>query len=225
MQIKDADVMNSLLGLLSVNFENLLSLPCYVFWKDILGTYLGYNDYGANNLGYSSGKEIAGKNDYEIFPTAIAELYRRNDAEAVGQHKQILAPERGILKDNVPIIFLSYKMPLYRHDEVVGVIGLSFARSITDNTCNVLENPFPNKFAEHCNYFPKKPVPNHSDLSDKEKECVRHLCFGLTTKMIGRKLCISNKTVETYIARAKSKLGCHNKAQLIMAFIKNFGEI
>ncbi len=50
------------------------------------------------------------------------------------------------------------------------------------------------------------------------------LCNGLTFKQIAKKLTLSYKTVETYMERIKEKLNCHNKAELIMAFLQIYGK-
>lgn len=225
MKIKNTAALNSFINLFSVNFKNLLTLPCHVFWKNIEGTYLGYNDYGASNLGYNSGQEIAGKSDYEIFPAEMAALYRTNDTEAIKQNRQIFAPEKGVLKNNAPVIFLSYKMPFYNQNKIVGVFGIAFTRSLNIKNCDAPPNLSPNQFAKFCNGCPKKSTSPCLSLSDKEKECLRYLCQGLTIKMIARQLGVSPKTVETHMERAKVKMGCHNKIQLVLAFIKHFGSL
>src|SRR6185312_17386496 len=98
----------------------------YVFLKNEIGIYLTYNDYGAINLGYSKGAEIAGNNDFEIFPREVALLFRENDRQVITQESPLFVPEKGVLKDNFPVIFLSYKMPLYDQDKlVVGILGLA----------------------------------------------------------------------------------------------------
>lgn len=207
----------SLIGTLSVDFENLLNLPCYVFWKNIEGIYLGYNDYGAINLGYSSGDEIAGKNDFDMFPQEMAELYRENDRAVVVRKKQIVVPEKGLLKNKVPVIFLSYKMPLYdQFHTIVGIIGLAFTRPNNDVTCPITDSIV--NVSHECNQCPQQA--SCFSLSEKERQCLKYLCEGLTLKLIARQMNISPKTVETHIERAKIKMNCHNKAQLILAFVK-----
>ena len=65
--------------LFSVTVENLLDLPCSVFWKDMNGAYLGCNDFGATSLGYNNGNEMLGKTDFELLPKHIAGIFRGND--------------------------------------------------------------------------------------------------------------------------------------------------
>ncbi len=52
-------------------------------------------------------------------------------------------------------------------------------------------------------------------LSDRELEAFEMIGYGLTTELIAGKMHVSPKTVETYRARIKEKLGLHNHTELI----------
>ena len=207
-----SNLMSSTLLISGVAVEHLLFLPCHVYLKDKKSTYLGYNDYGTERLGFKPG-EIAGHSDFEIFPNYIANEFVNNDRAVINQKKQVFVREEGLLKKNVSVTFISYKIPVFDNNErVTGILGLSFTRSPQNNCSSTqLEQDF--------NY----PV-NMQDkiLSKRETECMRYLCKGLTTKQIARQLKISPKTVETYIERAKIKYNCRNKAELMWAMIKKF---
>lgn len=221
MENNNEVVLQNLISLLSVNFENLLNLPAYVFWKNKTGSYLGYNDYGAMKLGYKSCSEMIGKTDFELFPKAVAQGYRANDEIVLADKKQVFVLEEGVLKDKAPVIFLSYKMPLYDpHKEIVGIAGISFTRPSCDMDTAFIKNVSVTDLAQACNYCPQSSGAACSIFSEKERLCLRYLCQGLTFKMIARQLAISPKTVETYVERAKLKINCHGKAQLVAAFMK-----
>ncbi len=221
MKKKEHFNQDNLLNPYWVKFENLVNLPCYVFWKNTHGTYLGYNDYGAKNLGYNDGNEIVGKTDYEIFPNNIAKIYRENDREVIIEKKQLFVPEEGVIKNNFSVIFLSYKMPLYdKNQKVIGVLGIAFTRSITEINCFDTQITSMLDLAKTCNVSPPHMKFNHTPLSKKENLCLQYLCDGLTLKMIAKTLKVSPKTVETYITRAKIKMNCYNKTKLILAFTK-----
>lgn len=209
--------------LFSVDIQNLLNLPCYVFWKDTDGVYLGYNDFGAVNLGYESGEEIVGKTDFEIFPKDAAKFFRENDGIVRAEEKQIFVPEVGVLKNNVPVVFLSYKMPTYDQNGVLtGVAGISFARPVCDIQGNSRKNTLITELTQSCNtrINPELNTFDFSTLSEKERACLHHLCQGMTVKMIAKQLGISPKTVETYLERSKIKTNCHNKTELMSAYIR-----
>lgn len=54
-----------------------------------------------------------------------------------------------------------------------------------------------------------------SYITQKEYECIRQLPYGLSAKQIGRALNISQRTVEQYFERVRTRVGCSTKAQLI----------
>ncbi|WP_393080808.1 response regulator transcription factor [Streptomyces sp. LN704] len=54
-------------------------------------------------------------------------------------------------------------------------------------------------------------------LSPREREVLRHLVEGCTHDQAARRIGISQHTVDTYVKRIRSKLGAHNKAQLVRA--------
>jgi DNA-binding CsgD family transcriptional regulator len=52
-------------------------------------------------------------------------------------------------------------------------------------------------------------------LSDRELEAFQHIGEGMTTESIAKRMHISPKTVETFRARIKEKLGIRNFSELI----------
>jgi DNA-binding NarL/FixJ family response regulator len=53
-------------------------------------------------------------------------------------------------------------------------------------------------------------------LSPREREVVRLIAGGQTSKEIGRALAISPRTVDTYRDRLRDKLGLHTVAELVL---------
>lgn len=62
---------------------------------------------------------------------------------------------------------------------------------------------------------------NPSELNDKEKEIIKHLCHGLSTEEIANKVFLSAKTVSNYRNNMLQKTGCKNSTHLIFHSIKN----
>jgi DNA-binding NarL/FixJ family response regulator len=60
-----------------------------------------------------------------------------------------------------------------------------------------------------------------TDLSEREKEVLKHICEGLTTTEIGDILSLSPRTVEGHRLRMIEKLGVKNTAGLVAFAIKN----
>ncbi len=67
-----------------------------------------------------------------------------------------------------------------------------------------------------------KPAASHDKdrLSQREREVLQLLAMGYTNQQIADKLYLSVKTVETYKARLKEKLGLRGRAELVRYAIK-----
>jgi len=206
-----------------LDLNSLLSLPCYIFWKDLEGIYQGYNDYGAANLGYASGNEIIGKSDLDIFPKEHALIYQANDAQVITNKSPIFANEEGELKNHLPVIFHCNKIPIYTEGKLlIGILGVAMTTAAykQGNLITPVENLSVIELADKLNYHCPSLAPNQITLSEREKACLHHLSQGLTIKEIAKQLELSPRTVETYMARVKEKLNCKNKTDLIFSFLR-----
>jgi DNA-binding NarL/FixJ family response regulator len=58
------------------------------------------------------------------------------------------------------------------------------------------------------------------DLTDREREVLRYIAEGLSTKEVASRLDIGTRTVETHRANLMRKLGVHSVAQLVRAAIR-----
>ena len=65
---------------------------------------------------------------------------------------------------------------------------------------------------------------NEVSLSEREREIVRQVALGFTNAQIAARLYLSERTVETYRARAIAKLGCSTRAELT-AYARDHGLI
>ncbi len=63
--------------------------------------------------------------------------------------------------------------------------------------------------------LPSRFGPTTTSLTEREKEIVRLIAFGFTSKEIAGRLAITSKSVETYKARACEKLGLRSRAKLV----------
>ncbi len=67
-------------------------------------------------------------------------------------------------------------------------------------------------------YFQEEPAPNRisaENLTPREREVLKLIADGKTTKEISAGLCVSEKTVESHRYQIMHKLGAHNLAELI----------
>ena len=62
-------------------------------------------------------------------------------------------------------------------------------------------------------------------LTKREKDCITHLIYGMTSKEIAREMGISHRTVECHLVALKVKMGCLYKSQLITKILRSYAEV
>jgi DNA-binding NarL/FixJ family response regulator len=63
---------------------------------------------------------------------------------------------------------------------------------------------------------PREPPAELADLTDREHEILRLVAGGLTNAQIAARLVISPLTAKTHVSRILGKLGCRDRAQLVV---------
>jgi DNA-binding NarL/FixJ family response regulator len=63
---------------------------------------------------------------------------------------------------------------------------------------------------------PETPPEELADLTDREREILELVAAGLSNADIAQRLVISPLTAKTHVARILAKLGCHDRAQLVV---------
>ena len=58
------------------------------------------------------------------------------------------------------------------------------------------------------------------DLTDREREVLRHLALGESNKAIADVLCVSEETIKTHVGHILGKLGVENRAQAVVQALK-----
>lgn len=113
------------------NERNLLRtiidlLPDSVYAKDREGRKLLVNRVEMKYMGVSSEAEALGKDDFEVYPEAIAAQYYADDQAVIVSGEPLLNREESIvLPDGTQRWLLTSKVPLHDSDgEVVGLVGL-----------------------------------------------------------------------------------------------------
>lgn len=108
-------------------FKKILdTLPNSIYLKDLQGRYTWLNKTSIRQLEYKHlvPESIIGKTDFDVFPTANAAEYARNDQKVIETKQGICIEEDVILPSGQKLIQLSFKEPLYNGDSsVVGVLG------------------------------------------------------------------------------------------------------
>ncbi len=85
---------------------------------------------------------------------------------------------------------------------------LNTLRKVADGTLLLVENP------------DAQSVKEGQPLSDREREVLRMISCGMSNRLIGESLGISNKTVDNHRSNIMSKLRAHSTAELVRYAIK-----
>ena len=101
------------------------TIPQRVFWKDRNLTYLGCNRPFANDAGYEHPCQIVGKNDTQLYPKNIADLYNNDDRKVIETGVTKLDYEEPLIKpDGTRLWLKTSKVPLRDRDgNIIGVLG------------------------------------------------------------------------------------------------------
>lgn len=101
----------------------LSHMPSHTYLKDLNGVYLACNDQFIQASGFGSRRAIIGKTDNDLWPTSSARL-RFIDLHVLEAKKQVTLLETVKTKEGIGS-YLSIKMPFYRNDKLIGIIGNS----------------------------------------------------------------------------------------------------
>lgn len=104
------------------------SFPGFAFIKNTKLEYLHANTAMCNLLQISP-EEIVGKTDYDLFPKALADKYREDDAKVLATKEELIieeqAPEPGDSEQY--FVVATHKLPWFdEQGRVIGVYGLGF---------------------------------------------------------------------------------------------------
>jgi DNA-binding CsgD family transcriptional regulator len=162
---------------------------------DIKGRILSCNLEQAHHAGYASVQALIGKSFQEFIPYPCAERIIQNNHWVIGTEQTGIFVESYVLF-NHRFVALSYKAPLYARNKntVLGITGHSF---ILDESAQ-----------PQCR------------LSVQQLNCIVCLIRGMTLKQISVALGLSEHTVKNHLERAKEKLNCKHRVQLIAAALK-----
>jgi DNA-binding CsgD family transcriptional regulator len=176
-----------------------------VGWKDTNLRYLGCNANLSATHNMLSADEIIGLTDSDLpgLTRKNCELYYETDRLALAGNTI------NKLHVNNQSLHLITKKPFFDSDNKIA--GIIYHCQLVDdvNLCQQLQPIV-------------TVVPlNSVRLSAREQQCLQHLVKGKTAKWIADKLGLSKRTIESYIDNIKSKMGCVNKAELLVAAIKH----
>ncbi len=204
---------------------SLMKLPFNFYFLNMAGETLHMNDQCVEVCGFESVSDSVGKSLFSVSESESAQRLINNCSEVITTNKIKIFEENNVRKDGVSLQFLSIKSPWYdANNNIIGLFGCSIVlgkQSLSEALLKISELGLlnPSGFTINSTFVPNIKQGNEQ-LSERESLCVYHVCKGFTVKQVAKILDISPKTVETYIERAKQKLHCQNKAELISVFSK-----
>ena len=199
--------------------------PGYISYTDTKTHILSASNLVTKEFGYKSIEQIKNKSYYE-FPVKISKLakfFEWSEKDIISGEPYILELSSFCTKHNKKALTICQKFPIKNKNcEVIGIIA-----SCTDITqYNLIDIARYLKLSEHdkcvvknCSQFfykiHKENNNNQYYLSTRELECLFYLLRGYSAKSIGKILCLSYRTVESYIENIKYKFNCPSKSSLI----------
>lgn len=126
-------------------------LPCQVLFKDCDSRFTACNRKLAEASGFSK-EALIGHTDFDLWPSALAERYRRHDLRVMQERRTLVLEEPCLYKGQV-IWLETTRFPLFDEaGEVVGV-GLFFASQAHKDTqqLNYLRHTWALEAMSHCN--------------------------------------------------------------------------
>ena len=175
----------------SLDFSTLAALPGFIYVKSIASIYLWSNlNLSKAALGKDTVNALQGGTDLDFHWKIFGDKMRQNDRK-VFEGGALHTTETSQRSNGGIHLLTTYKIPLYQHNRLMGLLGISF------------EHPI--------NIFEKKLTP-------REQTCIALMAQGLQDKEIAAKLGISRRTVETYFNSSKEKLNVDSRAELIVLF-------
>lgn len=200
--------------------ENLLALPLNVFLLNTESKVQHINEFSAAMCGYVSTHDARNRCIREIVKRNTADKVIANDITVMKSERPIIVEESFIRPDGRQFKSISFKFPCYQNDKISGVFGISIMQSLVDQVniadkLSVLASiGLINLFHENSGNLLQRNSIKDIYLSDVEKSILSLLVQGGTAKIIGRKLNLSHRTIEHYLAQLKLKTNTSSKREL-----------
>jgi len=176
----------------SLHLPSLADFPGFIYIKSATSDYMWNNRQLAKvALGTDATDALEGCTDFDFHWKLHADQMRENDRQAIVSRHTIHTSENCSRSDGSVYRLITYKIPLYRNNQLYGLLGISY-----DQPMNPLQ----------------------SRLTPREQTCIALMSQGLSDKEIAARLKISRRTVETHFNSSRLKLNVKTRGQLIVMF-------
>lgn len=208
--------------MLAINNQLLLEqIPGCVAWKDKELKYRWANRNLVSSMNLQHWQELAGLNDDELglnTPSTNA-VFRQQDLLALKGHSLEIIHDL----ENSPeqTTYLLKKTPLlYEQAQIIGLIYhcTPWCQANLLTSLQQIDQRY-QAAADIPRHYSIDNCDNPAGLSKRELECLFLQLRGKTVKQIAEILNLSKRTAESYIDNIKAKMGCQNKAELLVAAV------
>jgi len=179
--------------------EFLDSMPAVAWIKDSALRVVWISASYARLFGRTP-DEMRGRDDFDLWPEAIARQYRRDDELALRANGPVQSVEDARYADGTPSRWHVVKFPFPDATGANGVAGIGFDVTAQHMTGDAAHAP-----AE----------PPLERLSGRERQVLQLIVGGLTSAEAGERLGLSPKSVDTYRSRLMAKLGIGDLPSLV----------
>jgi DNA-binding CsgD family transcriptional regulator len=200
--------------------KNIFDLPMPAYFLDTRSHMVAVNEETAELVGRQTISDTLGKTAIDFCSSEFGSLCLYNDSSVIASGKSKVIEETGHRNDDALLQVISFKLPWYLDDKIIGLLGFSIytdADSFNDFAPSLSQLLSTGLLDSNASGLIPKFRYNNFDihLSQRENEIMMHLSRGRTAKNIAIILGISYRTVENHIARIKNKFDCTTKSELI----------
>ena len=184
----------------------LPDITLYSWSKDENGKFISCNELFAKLAQIDSPEEMIGKTDYDVAWRNFAEFYLTCDQIALNGAHYKGYEYSGSVESSINLF--TTKSPLINKDgNIVGTIGSAIDVTNLSVLCKL------GRFDASGRFF-LGPKFGNTYLTKREVCILKYVLLGRTAKLIGKKLNISHRTVESYMESIKHKLMCDSKSDI-----------
>jgi DNA-binding NarL/FixJ family response regulator len=208
--------------------SSIMALPLNVALLNTDSNTQTINELSAATSGWLSVKDAIGKSIQDIAHVKSAKIIMMHNRDVMSCSKKIIFEESIIRKNNTSTEVIAIKSPWYDdNNQIIGLFGCGFrldSPSIAQSLALIAQIGILHHREMPSNN--KKILPGHYIaniyFTKRQVEILSHLIRGKSAKDIGALLTLSPRTIETYLAHCKLKLGVNSKAELIDKVLDHF---
>jgi DNA-binding CsgD family transcriptional regulator len=202
----------------------LFNLPLNIIFLDHeSSSILDINERNASTLGCQSPQQAIGKKIHNFYKENAADFSIKHDLETLNSEMLIIKEEFCERRDNTLFQVITAKVPCYNAENVlIGIMGYSIPLNLGYDFQNAMSAFC--KLTNTINSRWQPPLRNIHGiyLTSRESQCLHYVREGKTSKMIGKILNLSPRTIEQYMTKIKIKFKVTSKTELMEKILNDF---